>query len=118
MTPYKQTKTTQNGERGNCLATCLGCLLDIPVSQVPSFEEMDKDKWAKELVSWLAGKGLAIRAVMEAPPGYAIAIGYHKCGILHAVIVRDGEFFHDPNPSNEFVETVRNYWIIEPIVAL
>lgn len=115
MTPYKQTKTTENGQNGNCLATSIGCLLNIPIFEIPEFEEMEKEKWKTSLVIWLQEKGFKIESSTNAPNGFSIAIGWRFDGILHAVIVKDGAFFHDPNPCNKFVEKIRNYLLITKI---
>ena len=110
MTPFIQTKTTEKGQRGNCLATCLGCLLDLPVSRIPEFEEMGRNEWRTSLNEWLNSIGYKMESVVTAPVGFAIAVGWRKDKVLHAVIVKDGEFFHDPNPSGEFFTKHRNYW--------
>lgn len=112
MTPYQQTKTTENGERGNCLATSVGCLLDIDPATIPAFEEMHKSAWRQALVDFLSAQGKKIITTEQAPHGLAIAVGWRKDGVLHAVIVNNGDFYHDPNPTGNFVETIRNYWKI------
>ncbi|MFK5951036.1 MAG: hypothetical protein QM500_19965 [Methylococcales bacterium] len=116
MTPYKQIKTSQNGERGNCLATSLACILDTPVDNVPQFEEMERNEWKPALLKWLNSKGFSLQVHNNPPDGYAIAVGWCNDGVLHAVIVKDGEFYHDPNPSNEFVNKIRNYWALTKIL--
>ena len=112
MTPLKQTKMLINGEKGNCLATALASLLDLPVNEIPQFEEMDRSEWKGKLVAWLNSRGLTINSTVHPPKSYAIAIGWHASGMLHAIIVKDGRFFHDPHPSNDFLYKVRNYWEI------
>ena len=39
MLPQKQTIETDfvTGVQGNCMATCVACLLDMPISKVPNF---------------------------------------------------------------------------------
>lgn len=110
MTPYQQTKTTENGERGNCLATSIGCLLDIDPVTIPAFEEMSKDAWRQALFDFLSAQGKRIITTEQAPEGFAIAVGWREDGVLHAVIVNNGVFYHDPNPTGHFVNTIRNYW--------
>jgi hypothetical protein len=115
MKRYLQTKTTENGDRGNCLATSLGCLLEIPVSRIPAFEEMDRSAWRPALTAWLREQGYTLTTLNEAPQGFAIGVGWRADGVLHAFIVNDGEFYHDPNPASNFVESVRNYWQLIPL---
>lgn len=115
MTPYKQTKTTQNGDRGNCLATSFACLFDTPIEEIPEFEEMQRTEWKPALFEWLGAKGFTLRSGQIAPEGYAIAVGWNDDGVLHAVIVKDGTFYHDPNPSNGFLVKIRDYWTLKPL---
>lgn len=57
MTPHTQTVLDHNGT-GNCFATCIACLLDVPVESVPNFRVIQEetnacmvdlaDKWLRE----------------------------------------------------------------------
>lgn len=109
MLLQKQTKSLVNGERGNCLATALASLLSLDVTAVPQFEEMQKHQWKQALREWLSSIGRSIEFTKKAPKGYAIGVGRKLCGHLHAIIVKNGERYFDPSPSNEFYAENRYY---------
>jgi len=109
MTPIKQTKVTGEGVKGNCLAASIASILDISISDVPEFEEMAKSKWKKNLACWLQSIGYSANFSRNASNGFCIAVGRHLDGILHAVIVNAGQFYFDPNPSNEFFHEICYY---------
>lgn len=115
MIKHKQTKVYSDTVNGNCLATSLACLLDINISDVPEFEEMARHDWKRCLKEWLCSLGLAIYTTQDAPKGFAIAVGWSPRGVLHAVVVKDGAFYHDPSTKNEFLVKIRDYWFMTPV---
>lgn len=113
MKPVKQTKFHSESENGNCMAASLASLLELPLNQVPQFEE-NQERWKQLLFDWLESMGLTIRTQDNAPEGFAIATGMCERGFHHAVVVHDGQWAHDPHPTNAFLTNIRKFWVIEP----
>lgn len=114
MKPVKQTKDHTKEQKGNSMAAAIASLLDRPLSSVPEFEAMG-DNWACRFMAWLDDERLTYSNHKRPPEGFAIANGLSCRGTRHSVIVENGNFKHDPHPSNDFVEAVFNYWTIQPV---
>lgn len=118
MTPVIQTKLhdPENGIRGNCFRACLASILEIPIDDIPCFEDMmsveEPEIWVTAFANWLTplkmdayevevGKG-------ETPRGYTIATGPSPRypDVLHSVVALDGKPFFDPHPSGAMVTEV------------
>lgn len=52
------------------------------------------------------------------PKGYAIACGKSVRGLDHAVIVLDGELWHDPHPSRAGLTSIICYELVVPIIGI
>jgi hypothetical protein len=118
MIPVTQTKLHDpaNGVRGNCLAAAIASVLEIPIDEVPAFEEhydLPDDEWFDLLYDFLDGRQLEALYTDRPPKGYAIAHGVGSTGIRHSVVVLDGEFVHDPHPRGTFLKTVDYYWFFQ-----
>lgn len=105
-----------NGVYGDCFRTCIACLLERPVTEVPHFCDGGKDDvWLEDLYKYLAPRGYyyvefrvydigAWKDMSRFP--YDI---YHIItdvspnfpDTMHAVIGKNGEVWHDPAPSNK-----------------
>jgi hypothetical protein len=46
------------GIYGDCLRTCIGCLLNLAPADVPHFLHDNSDDWLQRLNAWLAPRGL------------------------------------------------------------
>lgn len=120
MTPVDQDRffDAEAGTRGNCMQAAFASLLDFPLRAVPNFAEMPSHEWHENLFRWLGFLGLDVENVYPpgaAPSGYAMASGLSPRGVLHMVIVKDGELVHDPHPSRAGVQTIECYWTIVPL---
>jgi len=118
MTPVDQS-IFEDG-KGNCLSACVASLLDLPLSEVPNFAEMD---YFAGLESWLAERQIRSFTVRFAEPthcsmayfGYSPHLllvwgGSPRCDASgkrkqHAAIGRGNgygiEVVHDPHPSRD-----------------
>jgi len=100
-----QTKLHNPPEtKGNCFATCIACFLDIPISEVPTFEEtMETDDWPTNAFNWLHQKGWEWYSLSDNKhkEGYYLAMGEtSRLGnALHSCIYKNGELYHDPHPD-------------------
>lgn len=125
MTPQKQTVETDfvSGRQGNCLATCVASMLDIPVSQVPNFIESE-DMFGL-LGKFLAERGYEFKGFWYYPPpdwanqfrgvdGYAIIGGPSPRPYVHAhaVIYKNGLPFFDPHPDDKFTLGITRVYLI------
>lgn len=119
MTPVTQTAfhNPEAGVRGNCFASAIASILDLPLHGVPAFDKMDPSEWFDNLFKWLEllGSELRIHDADDAPSGYAIANGMSPRGVPHSIVVHDGEMAHDPHPSRAGILSVRDYWQIVPV---
>lgn len=109
MTPQHQTIFGDG--KGNCFATCIACILDLPVEDVPNFcgdYWSDDGEWFRQTNKWLAQHGLRyielgfgdwVFNYHGVPDVDVIVSGPGPRGCDHAVIWRDGKLAHDPHPS-------------------
>lgn len=107
MKPVMQTKF--GDPDGNCFASCLASLLELPLESVPDFQEKD---WWGAFKRWLKKRGLA-PINLYGGKGYilprdtlCIAGGKGPRGLEHSVIWKTGghgvaKMVHDPHPSGE-----------------
>lgn len=96
-------------QKGNCFAACLASLFDIPLKEIPAFEE--SKNWGCDFIDWIDKNNIDYTMHNTPPKGYAMANGISPRGIRHSVIVKDGRFFHDPHPSREFLTKINDYWL-------
>ncbi len=115
MTPHIQRfrHRPDLDEVGDCFRTCIACLLDLPIEDVPHFREAalaETDEVQRELMNgWLAGRGLRLiniaydctldqlLAMMaaSAPGLHYLVSGESRSGNNHIVIARDRMIVHD-----------------------
>lgn len=110
MIPVKQT--TRGGadsppeERGDCFSAVLASLLELDLSEVPRFCELDTD-WGPEIAKWLKGFGLAfvelvysdITHEIRAELGFHVVSGISPRGLRHCVIAYGQDLVFDPHPD-------------------
>lgn len=101
QTKLSQHDWTGNPIRGNCLATCLSNLFNLPLIEVPEFETMDVGhNWGLAYIKWLDKMCLERRSVQTdvIPDRLAITNGLSPRGIKHSVITQEGKIIFDPHP--------------------
>jgi hypothetical protein len=127
MIPQHQTilGTGKNGEpRGNCFATAIACILELPVDAVPNFCE--QDHWIEALNEWLAPRMLFYLEVFIPDDnrdqhylfkfaGYHVITGQGPRGCRHSVIGNCGAMIHDPHPSGAGLLTEEEYGFLIPL---
>lgn len=136
MTPVIQEFTldqAEKGIRGDCVRAAVASILDLPLSEVPHFLQLQTDggpNWWLQLHAWLHHRGLAMYEVYEdvdpEPGEYYIAAGPSPRGYvssteyrtLHAVVYRDEQLAHDPHPDNDGICEVFERWAIRPVPIL
>lgn len=128
MIPVMQTKvsTIDGKSKGNCFEACIASLLEIPIEEVPRFNDMGPIKWHIPFHNFLRDKGYQCYgtgrptthdlATYPGVDGYVIVSGkspreWVKDG--HAVIYKNGVLAHDPHPSKEGILTIDSWFLIE-----
>ena len=118
MKPVPQTKLHNPPEQnGNCLAAALASLLELDISEVPEFEDMEGDSWWFKLIDWLHSIGFHL-VVWDQEihyPGFYIVGGTSPRGdFLHSVIYENGKLVHDPHPSGDGLVKIKDTWALLP----
>lgn len=111
---------TSFGAKGNCLSACVAMILDLPISDVPQFN--DAAHWYEALREWLKQRGFAplFYLVSEhVPPGYSIAGGTcSRSSRLHACLAHEGRIVWDPNPLRHELVEIKDYIAIVTLEEL
>ena len=128
MKPVQQTTFGQ--KKGNCFSACVASILELTLDEVPWF--IGSEDWFAAFTEWLKPLGywplmLKVGIVRKfdeigqgyvsetwLPSGYWIAGGECSRG-WHAVIFRDGDFVHDPHPSNEGLKKIEDATLLIPL---
>jgi hypothetical protein len=114
-----QTKFNTSASRGNCFTTCIACLLDMDIQDVPNVEtlfEVSPSFHREVMQQWLNIKGYMMRSACEADiqeGAVYIAGGMTSRGIGHACLYQYGLLLHDPHPSKEGLVTVESQIVLE-----
>ena len=119
LKPLDQTKLHTEEQNGNCLATAFASLLEIPISDVPEFEDMGTE-WFVVMKKWLESIGFDLIEWREEEPkylmGYYMVAGKSPRGDFdHQVIHRAGKLAHDPHPSRDGVDSFVDAYALLPI---
>ena len=117
--PIDQTKlhNPENGINGNCMAASFASILELPLSEVPEFENMGKNKWFQEVKDWLEKIGFTLLEWQGETwlPGYYLAMGISERGVKHQVVFKGDVLAHDPHPSRAGIKKVDEVWALLPI---
>lgn len=108
--------------QGNCVSACVATFLGLPLSEVPHFIEHgeaintsegteDRSAWWAMTVGFMAGHAglwpVFLDRLEDALPHETLFVaGKGKRGVLHQVLYRDGELWHDPHPDRSGVVAI------------
>lgn len=131
MIPVYQTKfsSADGSTHGNCLAACVASIFEIPIDQVPAWEEMGEE-WSDSFLQFIEESGYEYEGSYvvnggtwgdmlqwsAGVDGYFIVGGKSPRSYVqrgHAVIYRNGEMVHDPHPSGDGLSLVEDVYLIE-----
>lgn len=117
MTPHNQLfmHNPAIGVWGDCFRTCIACLLDLPLEEVPhEHGDFSSEEQDAKMNAWLAGRGLRlIRTAVRWPDstmaefctwaaymnsGPYMLSGLSPSGTSHVVICDETGMLHDPHP--------------------
>lgn len=130
MSAVDQTILASDPKRlGNCLAACVATFFDITLAEVPHFVELGSDlagdetdphAWWWTLVGFMSGRGLwpvELGDLSEGEPGEVLFVaGPSPRGVMHQVLYRDGEMWHDPHPSRAGLLDVTEVLAFRPVL--
>lgn len=118
MKPVDQTKLhdAEQGIRGDCFRAAIASLLELPIEDVPPFEDYAED-WHAPFMDWAFSRDLepVFLEPKDAPCGYSIASGLSPRGIMHSCLALDGNVVFDPHPSRAGLLWIRDYLVFESI---
>lgn len=120
------------GERGNCLAASIASILELPLSEVPNFQDFnfnpdgtENGNWYREIWKFLLPRGYnlwyrygtagELPAMMEGALPYHIIAGLGPRGYMHATVGLNGVIVHDPHPSRAGLVTITDFGFLVPI---
>lgn len=119
--------------KGNCVAACVASLFGQSIDLVPHFIEFgiaygDSDdvhavssgnNWWAMMLGYLAARGywpVEIDGITDADTDeFLLVAGMSPRGVLHQVIYRGGQLWHDPHPSRDGVLDIREVLAIRPL---
>lgn len=118
MKPIFQTIPPPEG-KGNCLQACIASILELPLEAVPHFALWyDSPNWHEKLNGWLIQTAgvyeITVQAnqmYLETIYGYALLNGLSERGIMHSVVIFNGEMVHDPYPNGKGIITPESYGV-------
>lgn len=131
MTPQTQEflHDLEKGIRGDCQRAVIASLLDLPISEVPHFNESgDADIYWTTLQEFVNSKGYIF---IEMKPTSFFAWGsdlpvYHEIsgpsprfpGQYHATVGKNGEIVFDPHPDGTGLAGDRSEWTFSFLVRI
>ncbi|NHA02006.1 hypothetical protein G5V59_26820 [Nocardioides sp. W3-2-3] len=118
--------------KGNCVAACIATVVGAQAQRgpplhrggsrawvMPTKESGSGNAWWAMMLGFLAGRGLwayELDSPADAEPGELVLVaGPSPRGVLHQVIFRDGELWHDPHPSRDGVLDVVEVLAVRPL---
>ena len=117
MIPVKQTML--GSIKGNCFQASVASVLEVPLESVPHFcLKYSAGKWFFEFKKWLEkNHGMTANMFLvsdneewlSAQRGYSLAGGKSPRGdFMHSVVYLDGKIIHDPHPSNDGIDGLKD----------
>lgn len=89
-------------ERGNCLVQCLSFITNIPLENIPQFENMPAGAWKRELPKWLHSINIQLSKRYSVRSGNDISIGVGICyGERHAMVFQGSTPIYDCNKPED-----------------
>jgi hypothetical protein len=120
---YTQTRIHSEQQNGDCWATAIECILDLPLGTLPRWENNDTSYWQTVMTFLAHHYGLWCQRVDASAHSMLHPVGFHIingdsprfAGLGHSVVGFDGDFFHDPHPDGSYVSRVTEWEFYVPI---
>lgn len=106
-------------ERGDCFSACLASILELPLSEVPRFCEIDGSDWGDDIDDWLSRFDLfyveiRISEYFKASTlprcGYYILCGDSPRERPHSVVGFKDTVYWDPHPDRTGLKGTLTDW--------
>ena len=116
-------------KQGNCFQACVATVLQIPLEEAFDHAFLPDDQWFGEFNKWLEQYGLGcifLETSEEKPATCSGFLGIHiaECmsktlyhGERHAVVIKNGNLLHDPNPNAKEQGECQGIYIFVPLEA-
>lgn len=104
-------QTTFGVPTGNCFNAAVASILEL--DEIPAIDPTgaDEEAWRKDWTRFFTERGYTWDAITydeknwgTFPKGYSIANVELAPGVLHAIVMLDGEPVHDPMPGGPFLK--------------
>lgn len=118
------------GDQGNCFQACVATLLQIPLEVAFDCIAVESNgHWFEDFNKWLEQYGLGciyLETSKEKPMTSTDFLGLHimECmsitlyqGERHAVVIKNGEVIHDPDPNAKEQGECKAVYIFVPLEA-
>lgn len=121
MSGFRPVDQTRTGEpHGNCFAACVASILGLPLEAVDfdgSADWWNRADAALRKIGWAYFEAKVAEGWEAIVPrgAYYIASGMSPRGIKHAVVHRDGQMVHDPNPARAGILSVEEIGFLVPM---
>lgn len=106
-----------------CWVACIAGLTGLDHGDLALLVPLERTRdtyreYNNAVVRYMRERGWRVACLGEdIPKGYAIASGMSPRGVKHAVIVKDGELWHDPHPDGGGITGVYEYEICAPLIG-
>ena len=125
MIQHIQTVLHSEAANGDCWATSIECILDLPLGTLPRWAKDQAGSFYRQnvLVYLAYHHGVWSQRIDASAFGQASVRGYHIingdsprfAGFGHSVVGMDGLLRHDPHPDGTFVTRVTEWELFVPI---
>ena len=117
----KIDQTIFGDKKGNCFSTCVACIIEKNIDEIPNFC-VEYEDWYRETEKWLDSNGYSIVYIKNnckfpnivLPLNYPIIVsGTSPRGNFgHSVIYLNEKLYHDPHPDRSGLKDINDYIII------
>ena len=117
-------------KNGDCMRACVASIFELPIEEVPNFNEPDQSHFERKLDAWGTSVGLTVVDISVENDDtkvllkdcWLIACGRSPRGKTknnrHAVVWRNGRMVHDPHPDQRGIrgnpETYTIFIVTDP----
>ncbi len=127
MIPINQKKLhdPKKGVNGDCMRACVASVFELPIEEVPEFEDMSTREYNHEYIKFFGKKGYGLYSLYVEAGGkhpemlkdeceYYFMVGPSPRGFDadHQCVGYKGKLVHDPHPDKTGLKSLRNIEIL------
>jgi hypothetical protein len=132
--PRQRDRYPMADHHRNCFAACVASLLELPIEDVPNFQDEHQCEWLVPFSNWLRQFGLFPLICLLDQAHDSVKDYIRKCGAVyiagglserdsshaciytsHACICMGSELLHDPHPDGKGLNTIADMTFFVPI---